>query len=164
MDNNIPNLNILVGPSCSGKSTLARKRADEGYYIVSRDNFREMLFGTYRMGTKEEEKLVSELVKGTVILTLSMGKSVTLDNTHLDLKYIKQALADYNDFADVFISFMSLVETKWLIERSNLRGATTGKYIPANVIEQQNKKYKELTDTYDLETFYPQGTYNNDTI
>jgi len=152
-----PNLLLMVGPSCSGKSTFARKRAKEGYYIISRDNFREHLFGEYRQGNKEEENMITDMVKGSTIMLLSMGYNVVLDATHLREAYIKDTLTWFGDFADIHIHFMPQVSLETLNERNALRSATTGKTIPAFVIENHFKAFQNLIDTYKGEKFYPRN-------
>lgn len=153
-----PNLFILSGPSCSGKSTLAKKKAsEEGYYIVSRDDFRLNLFGVYRQGTKEEENLITDLVKGTVITLLSNDKNVVLDNTHLRVSYLSEALSDYNDYADIEFHFMPELPLEVLLERSDLRCATTGKMIPIFVIENQHKAFNTLVTNFKASKLSPRG-------
>lgn len=160
-----PQLLILSGPSCSGKSTFSNKRAKESdYKIISRDSFREALFGVYRMGTKAEEAYITDVCKGATILALSLGFNVILDNTHLKLGYIRDAISDFNDYADIHIYFMPELPTDVLLERNGLRNYATGKYIPVDVILNQQKAYKDLISNFKGDKFIPINTVKNDSI
>lgn len=154
---NAPNLLLMVGPTCSGKSTFAKKRASEGYYIVSRDDERESLFGQYRQGTKEEEDVITHIVRGKVIMLLSLDMNVVLDNTHLKETYINDVLRDYRDLADIHIHMMPQLPLNQLNERNALRSATTGKTIPPFVVDAQFKAYGKLITTFRGETYYPRN-------
>lgn len=151
-----PKLLILVGPPCIGKSTYAKTRVKDNFYIVSRDNFRESLFGEYRVGSKQEEGLVTDLVKMTATKLLTDGHNVILDNTHLKEVYINKAVEDYNHLAEIYVVFMSKVETKELLRRNNTRHEKTGKFIPEDVITSMNESYSNLlAHTYSGRLYYP---------
>lgn len=93
---------VLCGASGSGKSTWAHKQWLENnkeVVIVSRDSLREGLFG-YDSSNIEKyysldnlnscEKLISEYSHELIQSSLSRGKTVIVDNTHLKLKHINE--------------------------------------------------------------------------
>jgi len=94
-------LEVLVGISCSGKSTWAHKqwlKAPETTVIVNRDKVRELLFG-FTEGTIKDyyslpnigknEKLVTRYMDTLIHEGLNVNKRVIVDNTHLRSKYIE---------------------------------------------------------------------------
>lgn len=48
MSDRLPKIELLIGMIASGKSTYARKRADEGALVVSHDDLTQMLHACYR--------------------------------------------------------------------------------------------------------------------
>lgn len=78
----MPTLEVLVGMIGSGKSTYARKRADEGALVICHDDLTAMLHVSYRyeQGLREcyrrmEEALASEVIRA--------GRDAVIDRTHL---------------------------------------------------------------------------------
>lgn len=102
MKNKRGKLIVLCGVSGSGKSAWAHEQwlnNKKEVIIVSRDNLREGLFG-YNSTNIEKyyssdslnscEKLISEYSHELIQSSLSKGKTVIADNTHLKLKYLKE--------------------------------------------------------------------------
>lgn len=75
-------LEILIGMIASGKSTYARKRADDGAIVVCHDDLTAMLHATYRYepGLRDEYRTAEEDVARTF---LAAGRDVVIDRTHL---------------------------------------------------------------------------------
>lgn len=75
-------LEVLVGMIASGKSTYARRRADEGAMVVCHDDLTEMLHARYRYEPENREfyRRIEEAVAYQALLD---GKDVVIDRTHL---------------------------------------------------------------------------------
>jgi len=75
-------LEILVGMIASGKTTYARKRADEGAIVVCHDDITQALHCRYRyeQGLREFYRRVEE---GIAFAALNAGRDVVVDRTHL---------------------------------------------------------------------------------
>lgn len=78
----MPRIEVLVGMIASGKSTYARRRADEGAMVVCHDDLTEMLHGRYRyeQGLKALYRRAEEAI---ALEALLCGKDVVIDRTHL---------------------------------------------------------------------------------
>jgi len=84
-------LMLMCGLPGSGKSTVAQdtqKKSKENTVIISRDNIRVMLFGTYRNYdfNKENETLVRKIAFGTLEVAIGSGLNVIIDETNLTEK------------------------------------------------------------------------------
>jgi predicted kinase len=75
-------LEVLVGMIASGKSTYARRRADEGALVVSHDDLTAMLHARYRyeQGLREPYRRIEESIAWR---GLDAGRDVVIDRTHL---------------------------------------------------------------------------------
>lgn len=83
-----PHMKICVGMSGSGKSTLAKKLVDEENYLeISRDHFREVLFGDDYKFTRANEKKIEEEVLKTWIEVIKFKPNVIVSDTNLNPKY-----------------------------------------------------------------------------
>lgn len=138
-------ITILVGPSCSYKSTTAKKvLSTDNTVILCRDTERENLFFTYRMRTKQEEDLITNILRRKVKNALEQCYDVILDNTHLKLKYINQVINDYNTLADIELYVMQDWPLEILLERNKKRAKETGKFIPEDVIDRQVQNFRQV--------------------
>jgi predicted kinase len=75
-------IEVLVGMIASGKSTYARRRADEGALVVCHDDLTEMLHARYRY-EQELRSLYREMEEGLAATAIKHGKDVIIDRTHL---------------------------------------------------------------------------------
>jgi len=149
---------VLVGPSCSGKSTWAEEhcRKNEKTYIVSRDTERIALFGEYRMGDNKEEKIITHMVYEKVSRLLENKCNVILDNTHLKMSYINDIVKRFNYAADIHIKHFEDYTLRQLDIRNFNRGVATGKKIPTKVIKRQvNMHQSMMKQDYYAIIFYP---------
>jgi hypothetical protein len=75
-------LEVLIGPIAAGKSTYARKRADEGAIVVSHDDLTTMCHTRYRyeQGLRECYRRMEESIAWAAI---AAGRDVVVDRTHL---------------------------------------------------------------------------------
>lgn len=81
----MPVIECLVGPIASGKSTFARKRADEGALCVAHDDLCAMLHAHrdgkgYEDGLRECYRRMEESIAWAA---LAAGRDVVIDRTHL---------------------------------------------------------------------------------
>jgi hypothetical protein len=75
-------LEILVGPIASGKTTYARKRADEGALVISHDDLTAMLHARYRY-EQELRECYRGMEEDLASRALRAGRDVVIDRTHL---------------------------------------------------------------------------------
>lgn len=88
------NIFLLCGIIGSGKSTWARKFAKEKHIaIICRDDLRTMIKGRY-VFEEEVEKLVKHLANINIILALSKGWDIIIDETHLT-KFKRQETIEF---------------------------------------------------------------------
>ena len=143
----------MVGPSGSGKSTRAKgildKYHNEGQeaIIVSRDKIREMAFGytesqmadyyNGRTSLAGDEKLVTHVQHTLVNTYLKKGYVVIVDNTHLEMDYLRK-LEQYG--VKVQHVVMEDVEKVDCVIRDEDRVRRVGKA----VIDRQWNKFKEI--------------------
>ena len=145
-------LYIYYGPPCSGKSTAAKEYKDKepDVVIANRDTIRyEIGGGKYTMDyeievTERELEMVTEAMKE--------GKTVILDDTNLNPKYLTQWYDLAKEFEYEVESKEFYVPYGIAMERSKKRKAEGGLYISKDVMQRFYKKYykeefeKEMTD------------------
>ena len=110
-------IEVLIGMIASGKSTYARKRADEGALIVCHDGLTEMLHGQYRY-EQEKRELYRRIEESIVKIALGNGLDVIIDRTHLTIESRKRWL----DFARLTSTIPS--ETRIVAVRFPFEGAS----------------------------------------
>lgn len=94
-------LEVLVGLIASGKSTYARKRADEGAMIVCHDDLTEMLHGRYRYEQANRE-LYRRMEESLAREALLAGKDVVIDRTHLTRESRRRWIRFANEIGETF--------------------------------------------------------------
>lgn len=83
----MPNMNILVGNIGSGKSTIARKLANQGDVVVNMDNIQESIAGGLYGAYDREKKDIYHAVESTIIESaLKSNYPVCVDRTNMDKK------------------------------------------------------------------------------
>jgi predicted kinase len=78
----VPKLYLLIGMIASGKSTYARRRADEGALVISHDDLVQMLHARYRYEPALKpayRAMMRELAREGI----AAGRDVVIDRTHL---------------------------------------------------------------------------------
>lgn len=106
-----PELIVLIGCQGAGKSTWANKKVEEdnSFIVISRDNLRRLLYnldenftGYYNTeGFNEKESLVSSMEEALVIRAVQNNKSVIIDGTNVDIKYLRNFLIKYTPYFGV---------------------------------------------------------------
>lgn len=140
-------ITVLIGPPCSGKSTWAKNSLDNNTRIVSRDNIREMLYGSYKINF-EDEDIISEICENILHLLLIEGRSVILDNTNCNIKYFRPTIEELRkEYPYVRIDYRLFnIDEDTFIERNSKRTAETGKSIPLSVFTKMNNDLKKVIE------------------
>lgn len=145
---------LMVGPSRSGKTTLANKVVNENIVCVSRDKIREQLFSYSEenihkyyslQNFNKNEKLVTKVLFNNIRFLLSEGFDVIVDNTHLKKEYIQKY---FEEFPECDIDFLvpEHLSIKDCIERDNNSIRKVGE----EVIKKQFEQYRELIGNFPL--------------
>ena len=133
---------IYVGPPCSGKTTAAneyRKCIDAETVIGNRDTIRyEIGNGKY---DQDHEADVTRIENERVEKAMQEGKTVILDDTNLNPKYIQPwyDMAEKYGYEVETVKFY--VPYAEAMKRSKARKAAGGLYIPKDVMEHFYKRY-----------------------
>jgi predicted kinase len=140
-----PQLKILSGIPCSGKSTYIKTNC-VGFEVISRDNIRDELFGkTYKPHSKKEDR-ITDVFMLQLLIQLDLKRNVVIDNTNVKEGYIDKFLnlmnENYPQYNIEIIFFdISLFKAK---VRNILRYLKTGKWIPMNVMDVMYRNYNKL--------------------
>lgn len=120
---------VFKGLQASGKSTVAKAMANNGWVRTNKDDIREELFnGNYTR--KDEKKVVKERDR-RIRLALSEGKNVVVDDTNLNPVHIKTLFniaKEFNATLEVDDSFLD-VPLSVCIERDKLREKSVGEKV-----------------------------------
>jgi len=134
-------INLLVGVPGSGKSTLAKKLVKgKGKVKLSRDEFRHMLTDLWYPG-EEIEHLVSSLIDNATRSALASGYDVILDNTHCNMKTIKETISKFGKEARIVLTFVGSELSMKQIKEQNLN---RDKAVPEDVIDRMYKGFTHI--------------------
>jgi predicted kinase len=136
---------IMVGPPCSGKSTLAKKIALEhqGLLRVNRDEIRAMLKGAYVFGISHVERLTTDIEDFVVKWALHHGYDVLVDATHCTPKSVNKIKAMVPEDVEVEIEFITCDIPYWKQRWRNFwRWIRTDIWIPAEVSQNMDRGFK----------------------
>lgn len=99
-------LEVLIGMIASGKSTYARKRADEGALVISHDDLTQMLHATYRY-EPGLRKCYKAMMREIAHAAFSAQRDVVADRTHLtrEARAFWVNLPSYRDVEVVAVTF-----------------------------------------------------------
>ncbi len=157
---------LMCGVSGSGKSTLAKQifeKDPKNSIIVGRDKIRELLFGYTESNISEYylredlralEKEVSRYQDTLIYDSLERNKTVIVDNTNLDCKYLESF--KYWNVPIEFIYTEDSFDLKLCIMRDGCRERSVGK----EVIKRQYNKFIALDK--DIFKNYVPKKINND--
>lgn len=73
----------------SGKSTIAGLHANTGWAVISRDDLRKQMFGTYRPGPDGEDA-VTLVETAAVEALIRDGRNVVVDAMHVNPRYLRK--------------------------------------------------------------------------
>lgn len=143
-----PTLYVLIGPPCSGKSTFCKERLRKSSKTVriNRDCYRDMLRkpASYKFNRSLENSIYLNQHQ-LALECLNNGYDVILDNTHCDLKTLKEVFTGFKDHAE--IKFIGFDVPLWKLKLRNiLRTIKKGPraLIPIHVIESMYNKFQKL--------------------
>lgn len=153
------NIKLLIGISGSGKSTYSHelwKTNPSNFVIINRDKIRELLFGytessihNYykRNDIAKLEKKVTKYEDTLIYEALEENKTVILDATHLEKKYIER-----HEYWNVPIELVWFdIDLDTAIERDSIRNRKVGK----DIITKQYNKYINLKKSLEHYKFIP---------
>lgn len=141
---------VLVGPPNSGKTTWSKDfmNKNKDYAKVSRDDFRQSLFGSWVI-SKNMEKVITDIHNQTVSSLIKNGINVILDNTHCKMKYIQEIIDIFGSECDIIFKMFD-IDSHTLHARNEYRGRVDGKYIPDTVMDNMIKNFNELKETFNF--------------
>lgn len=87
-----PIIEILIGQIGSGKTTECKKRVKEGYYVVSRDDFRYMIGAGDYIFDKETEPIIKKVSKNMIAHLVSAKKNIIVDETNMSVEQRKETI------------------------------------------------------------------------
>ena len=153
------NIKLLIGISGSGKSTYSHELWEtnpSNFVIINRDKIRELLFGytesdIYNYYQRNDivklEKKVTKYEDTLIYEALEENKTVILDATHLEKKYIER-----HEYWNVPIELVWFdVDLDTAIERDSIRNRKVGK----DIITKQYNKYINLKKSFRDYNFIP---------
>ena len=153
------NIKLLIGISGSGKSTYSHELWEtnpSNFVIVNRDKIRELLFGytesdIYNYYQRNDivklEKKVTKYEDTLIYEALEENKTVILDATHLEKKYIERH--EYWNVPIELIWFDTNLDEA--VERDSFRSRKVGK----DIITKQYNKYINLKKSLEHYKFIP---------
>lgn len=126
------NLIIMVGPPCSGKTTVAEKIINEfdNFIVVSPDKIREEVTGS--MNNQSQNEVVFGRVYNQLNTYLENGQNVIYDATNCRSTYRYKIIDVCKDHAYKIICLMSTTPISECIRRNNKRN----QFVPEDVIEK----------------------------
>lgn len=139
IDEEAPNLYILVGPPACGKSTFLSKNLKERDVVISRDNLVEELTGAnyaekFRLSCdKEVDKNITECMNSDFKEAVKSSRDIYVDMTNLSPKsrrrWLNSVPKNYNK-----ICYNFMIDAETIFVRNILRASKTGKMVPEKVI------------------------------
>lgn len=147
-----PKVIVLVGPSCSGKSSWSAEFLNKNpdYMRVNRDDIRRMLrLTTYLDG--DGERLVLQIQYDMAMSALMAGNNVLLDNTHCRLSIIQEIIRHFEDVADIEFVAMPQLSFKELQQRNLQRHHDTGwAAVPDFMLKRHYDDFQSLQQVFDF--------------
>jgi predicted kinase len=140
---------LTVGIPASGKGTWREKflRENSNIVCVSRDEYRFMLRNEPFLDPKGE-KFVTEMVEEAIIRAIKNKYNVIVDQTNVNIKYLRLLVEFCQKLADVDFKIFDL-PLKVALERDAKRERSVGKV----VLERMYKNYLVLFDSnFDFST------------
>jgi predicted kinase len=125
---------MLKGLPASGKSTYARKLADDGYVRVNKDDLRAMLHNG--KWSKNNESQVLRLRNEIIEDSLRSGKSVVVDDTNFAPKHKEQLQTIAKQCNATFETKFFDVSVEECIKRDLARPNSVGEKVIRNMYNQ----------------------------
>lgn len=138
-----PELIILVGPPCAGKTTFRKNEIYKDYVILSRDDIREKYWGKDYKYTDTNEAKVSIISENTFNFAVKDNLNIIVDATHCKEQYLQLWLdAKPGHYSIKFYFFYIPIWRAYI--RNILRYIKTGKYIPITILKNMYKNYNKI--------------------
>lgn len=144
----MPEIIVLSGPPCSGKSTFTKQYPE--YYVLSRDVFRDQIFGKNYQFTKYNEDHITRVFNVWFRCYVTEGYNIILDNTHCKQAYLDNWIKRKPKGYTMRIIFFQV--SLWKLHLRNIgRRIMTGKWIPIRIMNDMQKNFKKIKqEKYDL--------------
>ncbi len=142
---------ILKGLPASGKSTYAKKLADEGWKRVNKDDLRAMLDNSKH--SKGNEKFVLDTRDYIIVKALENGRNVVVDDTNLNPvheEHIRELVKPFNAQVSVNDEFFN-VPIEECIARDLYRPNSVGE----KVIRRMYSEYYQDKESKEVITYTP---------
>jgi predicted kinase len=153
-----PNLLILVGCPCSGKSTFAEYYSKfNDVFRVNRDEMRKMLqFKEQLEGS--DEALLSLMIEAMIETALRKGRNVLIDNTHTRKEFLMQLITKFRPIADISFKVFDVP-----LEDLLARNAVRERKVPKDIIQTMYRSLQELKKNFDFSPLPKSGIATADT-
>ncbi|MBX7227319.1 MAG: AAA family ATPase [Chitinophagales bacterium] len=140
-----PQILVLIGSPCSGKSTFAEYYAKfHDVFRINRDDLRKMLRFSEQMEFYDED-LLTEITYKMMGTALAKGKNLLIDNTHTKKEYLDEIIQRFNHLADIKFKVFE-VPLEELLERNQERT----RKVPLGVIRSGFDRVKHLVQSFDF--------------
>lgn len=139
-------INILIGPPCSGKTTLAKRLLRENSYMVrvNRDELRKMMLGKIYTNNGYAEQSINEITKMLIERCVLAEVDLIIDATHCKPSYITQIKNmcphGHSTQFKYLICDVPFWKQRW---RNFWRWVKTGDWIPKEVSINMDKNFRQ---------------------
>lgn len=145
----MPEIVILCGIPCSGKSSYANKLYKEdwssNWRLICRDNIREnsLCFNQPYVFSNYNETIVTRVVDDMYSSDIFFKRDIIIDNTHCKEAYLNAEIKRKPEGYTLRIIFFDCPLWK-AYYRNVVRYIMTGKWIPFEVIRNMKKNYDKI--------------------
>lgn len=127
-------LMMLKGLPASGKTTYAKKLAEDGWTRVNKDDLRAMLNNGKWSG--KNEKYVLQVRDNIIVSSLQAGKSVVVDDTNFNPAHAERLKQLAKEHGAAFETKFFDVEVEECIKRDLLRPVSVGEKVIRDMYDQ----------------------------
>ena len=138
-----PEIIILSGIPCSGKTTYRHPLEEEGYWVICRDDIRDMYWGRDYKYNRDNENKVTEISNKSFFTAIRNNLDIIIDATHCKEVYIQEWIKRKPSNYNLKVVFFDIPLWKAYI-RNVLRWLNMGKWIPFQVIRDMKKNYDRI--------------------
>jgi predicted kinase len=143
----MPEIVVMSGIPCSGKSTIVRTMQEiSPYTVISRDTIRETAFSRPYVYTNHNETEVTRILDFQFNKYTNWYRDIIIDNTHTEESYLNEWIKRKPEGYTLRIIFLDVPLWKAHI-RNVFRYCWTGKWIPLKIMNQMYKNYKKIDKT-----------------
>jgi predicted kinase len=139
----MPEIIILSGIPCSGKSTFRKRFEGKSHAILCRDDVRNSLYESNYKYSRDNENKVTKIINSDFDTLIRFKCNIIIDNTHCKDAYILEWLRRIPKNYIVKIKFFD-ISLYWAHIRNVLRWIKCRKWIPIKVMNDMYKNYQKL--------------------